>query len=100
SLERLHDAVPGIRKSFLLSLHFAKRVWLLNLPCQPFSMSPFSRGRKIQDRCMGGDLRFDARPLVSRKSRKLAVFVPVRHDSAALDVSAADGQRPAEINCD
>ena len=43
---------------------------------------------------MGGDRLLDARALVPRKPRKLAVFISLRHGSPSLDFSFADRQRP------
>ena len=98
SLEYLHDAASRLREYFLLSLHPPKRVWLLNLSCEPVPMPSFSPGRKIHGGCLDCDRPVNACPLVSRKSRKLAVFVSLRHDSSSLDVSFTDRQRPGENN--
>src|SRR6266542_2518200 len=99
SVEYVHDAVPRIREYFLLSLHPTKRVRLLNLPCQPFPVPPFSSGRTIQGGRMGSDRPLNTRPLVSWQPRKLAVFVSLRDGSPSLDVSPADRQRSSENNC-
>ena len=47
---------------------------------------------------MDCDRLLNARSLVSRKPRKLAILVSLRHDSPSLDVSSADGQRPGKNN--
>ena len=62
-------------------------VWLLHFPEQPVPLSTFSGRRKPQSSGLDRDWAFDPSPLVPRQSRRLAVFLPLRHDPVAMDVS-------------
>ena len=64
----------------------------------PFLCLLFRQGGRYKVSRMGGDRRFDARPLVSWKPGKLAVFVSLRDDSPPLDISSAHRQRAGKNN--
>src|ERR1700704_6617832 len=87
------------RHNSQVSLHPTIWIWLFDFHSQSLPLPYFSRRRKIQDCSLDRDCAINASALVSRKSRWLAVLLPVCDDLATLDVSAAGWQWSAKSIC-
>ena len=59
-------------------------------------MPPISPGGTIQGSGVGSYQRLNTRALVAWKSGELAIFLPLRHDLASLDVPSPDRQWAGE----
>ena len=70
--------------------------WVLDLSKQPVSCPSFSRRRTVQDGYLADHWGDNVRAMVSWESWWLAIFLPLRHGFASVDVSTNGQQRTSE----
>ena len=72
----------------------------IHFPRQPVLVPSFPRGRQIQGRGVDRNRLSDGGAVVPLQSGRLAVFLPLRHDAAAVDVPFAGRQRAEAAYCE
>src|SRR4051812_16124129 len=89
SMERTKNVARRNAEYSRVPIFSSFRIWLFDFPEQSFSLFAFPRRRHVSKNVLARDWHFDVRALVSRQSWRLAIFLSLRHYSAAVDVSAA-----------